>query len=386
MKAVDEGIDQYVVKQRQEQLIVGLALGIVYQGEVVYLHGYGLQDREQRIPVSPTDTKFRWASVSKTVTAVAAMSLVQEGLLDLDRDIRDYYASYNLPAKYKTVGGGGTERIPSDSFLTLRMLLGHLSGIQHYSNGTMNPTPPVYQRNDADINTGFVWALDLWTDAPLLFLPGEQFSYTTMGFNLAGAVVGAVYNNTYDLGLAPDQSFQQLVSLRIGKEYAPGLRPDYQWEDIDDRAKGYRITSSGTVVEDSDTDVSWKLPGGGYISAVSDMAGYCRALMSDNLLNQESKNSLFTRQQVGDGKSPSYGLGFGVSSRGGNFRVAHSGRQEKAQSLLVLYPDDELCIVLLSNTRGYSDKYRISLWEVSNGVDDIIRRRLVEGVPVIISK
>lgn len=380
VNAVDEGIDQYVETQRQEQLIVGLALGIVYEGEVVYLHGYGLQDRELQIPISPTDTKFRWASVSKTVTAVAAMSLVQEGLLDLDRDIRDYYASYNLPAKYKTVGSGGTEQMPSDAFLTPRMLLGHLSGIQHYSNGTVNPTPPVNQRNDGDINTGFVWALDLWTDAPLLFPPGEQFSYTTMGFNLAGAVIGAAYNNAYDLGLAPDQSFRQLVSLRIGREHAPGLRPDYQWEDIDDRAKGYRITSSGIVVEDSDTDVSWKLPGGGYISAVSDMAGYCSALMSDNLLNQESKNTLFTRT------SPSYGLGFSVSSPGGKFRVAHSGRQEKAQSLLVLYPDDELCIVLLSNTRGHSDGYRISLGEVSNGVEDIIRRRLAKGDPVIINK
>jgi CubicO group peptidase (beta-lactamase class C family) len=383
VNAVDNEIDNYVETHRREQLIVGLALGVVYEGEVVYLHGYGLQDRELGIPVSATDTKFRWASVSKPITAVAAMTLVQEGLLDLDRDIRDYYSSYNLPHEYMTAGGG-TAALPSDTLITLRMILGHLSGIQHYSNGTVNPTPKVSLRNNPDINTGFVWPLDLWMGAPLLFPPGERYSYTTMGFNLAGAVIGAVYNNEYGLDLAPDQSFRDLVSHRISTKHAPGLQPDYHWEDIGDRAKGYKITSSGTVVEDSDTDVSWKLPGGGYISTVSDMAGFCRALMTDNPLDQESKNTLFTRQKLSDGTSTSYGLGFFVSSRGD--KISHSGSQEKARSHLVFYPDDELCIVVVANTQGYSGKYLVSPKKLTEGVEDIIRQRLADGDPVIITR
>ena len=64
-----------------------MAVGIIQNGNVTYTAGYGWSDRENEIPVS-NETLFRWASISKPLTAVAAMQLVEQDKLALDEDVR----------------------------------------------------------------------------------------------------------------------------------------------------------------------------------------------------------------------------------------------------------------------------------------------------------
>src|SRR3954468_15802776 len=73
-EARSKAVDAAVRAEMDRQRVVGLAVGVVRGGEVVYLKGYGLADRETGVPVT-NDTLFRWASCSKPVTAVAAMQL-----------------------------------------------------------------------------------------------------------------------------------------------------------------------------------------------------------------------------------------------------------------------------------------------------------------------
>ncbi len=68
-------IDQYIRAEMQRQRLVGLGLGVVHNGAVIYLKGHGWQDREARIPVNSWQTMFRWASISQTLTAISAVKL-----------------------------------------------------------------------------------------------------------------------------------------------------------------------------------------------------------------------------------------------------------------------------------------------------------------------
>ena len=80
--------DAVVERVMDEQRIVGCAIGLIRDHEVVYLQGYGIADKRTKTPVT-RETSFRWASISKPLTAIAALQLWEAGKLDLDRDIRD---------------------------------------------------------------------------------------------------------------------------------------------------------------------------------------------------------------------------------------------------------------------------------------------------------
>ncbi|MGC3967668.1 MAG: serine hydrolase domain-containing protein [Pirellulales bacterium] len=171
-------VDEAVVEQMREQGLVGVAVGLLHEGEIVYLKGYGFADRERRTPVT-LDTVFNWASNSKPLCAVAAMQLVEQGKLDLDADVRRYVPEF--PAHKGTI--------------TMRRLLSHQSGLPHYDGRVVaaaerNPrTRPL-----ADP----VFALDMFSASPLEFTPGAQTNYSSYAYILASAVVQRAGDEPFD--------------------------------------------------------------------------------------------------------------------------------------------------------------------------------------------
>ena len=163
-------IDEAVLVEMERQEVVGLAIGVLREGRIAYVRGYGLADREEAVPVN-RDTMFRWASVSKPVTAIAAMQLVEQGKLRLDDDVRHYVPEF--PDKGHRI--------------TVRHLLCHQGGIVHYTNGEVVRTQQQYtnQHPFADV----VMALDTFKESPLVSLPGGKYSYSTHGYILLSAVV-----------------------------------------------------------------------------------------------------------------------------------------------------------------------------------------------------
>ena len=122
-------VDAAVKSEIGKEKLVGSAVVVIDEGRIVWMKGYGYADREMAIAVDPAATQFRWASISKSVTAVAALQLVEQGLLNLDADVRAYVPEF--PDK-------GTK-------ITTRNLLCHQAGIVHYSNGTVVRTARDYQ-------------------------------------------------------------------------------------------------------------------------------------------------------------------------------------------------------------------------------------------------
>lgn len=320
-------VDQAVRAEMERQEAVGLAVGIIQRGRVVYLQGYGYEDREAKTPVRQ-QTLFRWASISKTLTAIAAMQLVEKGALDLDADVRTYVPEF--PDK--------------GSVITSRQLLCHQGGVVHYKNGNVIRTWRKY-----DVPHPFesvILALDCFKESPLIAKPGEKYSYTTHGFILLSAVVERVGR----------QKFADQVHHRIVKPLGlTTLQPDYQWRPIEHRAVGYR-KRRGRVVRSSNTDMSWKLGGGGYLSSIGDLANYAAGLINGRLVSDKTEAVMWTPQKTAGGEPTKYGLGFFIDSRDGELEVSHSGSQEKAKTRMVFCPRQGDGVVVMSNSEHTDPK------------------------------
>jgi serine beta-lactamase-like protein LACTB len=310
-----------------EERLVGLAVAVMRDEEVLYAQGFGLANRGRKVPVT-LETRFRWASISKPVTAVRAMQLWEQGALDLDKPVRRYVSVW--PKKKYDV--------------TSRQLLCHQGGIPHYRNGTIKPRRPKRYENEhpyADVVT----ALDKFRGSPLLHEPGSAYSYSTYGYMLLGAVV-------QNAGEAPFWTqVREHIATPLG---LTTLRPDYQWKDIPHRAVGYKKLPTDGWIRSTNTDVSWKLAGGGFVSTVEDLARFGSGMLTGKLVKSSTRDMMWSAQPTSDGKATGYGLGWSVRRRKGRLRASHSGAQEKTSTYLLLEPDTGLCVAVMTNTEGAS--------------------------------
>lgn len=316
-------IDEAVQQQIKEQDLVGVSIGVVNEGKVSYLQAYGFEDREQQIPAA-TKTMYRWASISKTLTAVAAMQLVEKGLLNLDDDVRKFVPEF--PDK--------------DSVITVRDLMCHQGGIVHYTNGKVVVTERQYDSEHPFEDV--ICALDRFRESPLVCVPGELYSYSTHGYILLSAVVER----------AGKQKFADQVDERISTPLGlDSLQPDYAWLDIPHRSVGYRkhVYDSSPRVS-TNTDVSWKLGGGGFISNIEDATRYAEGLINQELLRPESFEKMWTKQKLKSGKATQVGLGFFVSEENGERKIYHNGSQEKVKARMVIYPKSKRGVVVMTNS------------------------------------
>lgn len=344
----------------EETGAVGLSIGVMVDGEVAFLAGYGFADRENEIPATE-HTLYRLASISKSITGILAMQLVESEALDLEADIRSYVQEY--PNK-----DHGTIRV--------RHLLSHQSGIIHYdgtANGQYCSDP--YSRT---AQSGYILvhsdrynpiaALGIFSDQETCFEPGEHYQYTTWGFCLAGAVIERAGDESY-----VDQLYRRIICpLEL-----PTLQPEFQaHRPYPNEAAGYELSGDDVISSPLSTDlidISYKLPSGGMIGSVIDLTLVMRGIVNPELFSEETRD-LFGQDQVpADGESPRYGYGISTYFRGGDRLFWHSGSQAKTATLFYFSPDNRNGVALMSNTRG------VNLFPLARAVYDRLRAASLVG-------
>jgi CubicO group peptidase (beta-lactamase class C family) len=228
----------------------------------------------------------------------------------------------------------------------------------HYTNGSVVVTlHPYKQPNPFE---SVLLALDTFKESPLVNLPGQKYSYTTHGFILLSAAVER----------AGKEKFAHQVRNRIAKPLRmETLQPDYQWVEIPNRTIGYRKRQEKIVVS-SNTDVSWKLAGGGYISNIDDLTKLGEGLLNGKLVEPATLKLMWTPRKTSTGEQTSYGLGFRqwnyfdgklqrTLTKSGEFALkdkltlrlmGHSGSQQKTKTLLVLEPSKNFGMALMANS------------------------------------
>jgi len=90
-----QGVDELATQAMDEWKVPGLALGIVKDGKLIYVKGYGFRDVEHKLPVN-TDTLFPIGSITKSFTSLAFAMLNDEGKVDWDKPVRNYLPEFQL--------------------------------------------------------------------------------------------------------------------------------------------------------------------------------------------------------------------------------------------------------------------------------------------------
>ena len=292
--------------------IPGLSCAIAIRGQLTFCEGFGLADLEHDVPATP-QTVYRLASISKPITAVAAMQLLEAGTLDVDADVHTLVPEW--PSKTWPV--------------TTRQLLAHLGGVRHYSGEGESTVH--YATQTA--------ALVRFAADPLLHEPGTQYLYSTYGFNLIAAVVEA----------RSGQPFAAFVREHIAvPSGAATLQDDDVRRIVRGRAAGY-IRVGEHLQNSALMDSSYKLGGGGLCSSAEDLARFGAALLARKLDKAETLAAMWTPQRTKDGKPIVYGLGFRVEQHEGRTVVWHGGAQSRVSTQLLLLPDAQVVVVVLCN-------------------------------------
>ena len=315
-----EAVDAAMTAEMKKEEVVGLALGVIRDGKVVYAKGYGWADRERRVPVT-TKTLFNWASCSKPLAGVVAMQLVEAHKLDLDADVRALVPEF--PDK-------GVK-------ITIRQLLDHQSGIPHYANGKIVPTVRTYPTADPFLDP--VLALDKFNRSDLLFKPGEKSSYSSYAYVLLSAALQRAGKQPFD------EQVRERIAAPLGMK---SLRLDLPGAAPSPRVVRYTKTG-GKVVRAPEEFHYWKQGAGGYESNVEDFARWADGLIDHRLVSKASERAMWQDQKTTDGKPTSHGLGFGVETSNGRLKVSHNGSQTGVATRMVLYPDERHGMVVLAN-------------------------------------
>ena len=341
---VQQKEDERVTKARaiMEQIVndnqaAGLAITIIKDGKKVFSEGVGYADLENQKKVDPGKTMFRIGSVSKPFTSTAVAKLYEEGKVDLNADARKYVPQFP-PKKYS---------------FTVKQVAGHLSGIRHY-NGQDAEYFNTKRYNSIDE------ALTLFADDTLLFKPGEQFKYSSFGYNLMSAIIEGASDKTYF------EYLQKEIFNKIGMNHTS---PDYLDSIIIGRSGCYQFDSTAhSFINTRYVDNSYKWAGGGFLSTSEDIAKFAWAFHNGEILNDTTK-ALFTKPEIlNNGEKVEYALGWTSVGEDafGNRNYGHGGTAVGGSANMRIYPDANLVMGFAKNTWKQNKDLRPALAEIVN--------------------
>jgi CubicO group peptidase (beta-lactamase class C family) len=318
-------VDQIVAADMAEKHTPAVEIAIARDGRVVYSKAFGIVDLENDLHAT-TETLFRTGSIAKPITAVAALTLVDAGKLDLDAPVQTYCPSFPL----------------KPWSITTRELLSHTSGIRHYREGEVEST-----RHYQSMSDGFA----IFAGDPLLFEPGTNYSYSTYGYTVVGCVIeGASHQNYFDY-------LRQHVLEPAGMAHTA---VDDVFEIVPHRARGYQkvddhLKNAGLM------DSSYKIPGGGLDTTAEDLVRLGSALMNANILKPATIAEMWTPFRPrstalapGVEAKFTYGLGWEIALSNGHKIASHTGSQQGCNTAMALVPDEHFAVAVMTNMEGSS--------------------------------
>ncbi len=172
-----EAVDKAIETALAERRIVGAVVLIAEDGELRYERAAGLADREAGVPMA-ADTRFRWSSLTKPVTAATTMALVERGVLDLTSPITRW-----LPDFRPSLPDGSRPEITVDHLLL------HSAGLRYVFGDPAGDYLAAGISDGLDLSTRTLAEnVDLIGRIPLLFAPGTSWNYS-VAYDVLGAVI-----------------------------------------------------------------------------------------------------------------------------------------------------------------------------------------------------
>ncbi len=298
--------------------VPGMSAAVSSNGDLIWSGQSGIAATDGATIVEE-DTKFRTASVSKLFAATLALQLAEQGELDLDADIRDYVPDW--PGHHGAV-------------ITLRNLAAHTSGMSHYTAGDRYDASASY----ATLND----SLSIYAHKPLLFAPGEDYSYSSYGY----ALIGAAIEN------ATQQSFASALQQYITEPLSLTGTSAENIHSLPTNTSRLFVQRGGEIPRNDQHHV---LGATGILSTPSDLVAFADAFMSGALVSAEAIENALTPVLLNNGDLAgetrfSVGFGWRVGKNWEDEDVAHhAGITPGARSILTYNRERNLAAAVLSN-------------------------------------
>jgi N-acyl-D-amino-acid deacylase len=184
--------DQVVSDLLKKHKVPGAAVAVVKDGKLLYARGFGYADVENKVTVAP-DALFRIASVSKPITAVAILKLVEAGKLDLTQKVLPLISDLQPPA--------GTTMDPRWQNITILNLLQHTGGWDRDRPGGFDPMfrpGAAAAAVGAPVPASAETVIRYMLGQPLDFGPGTRVVYSNFGYAILGRIIERVSGMTYE--------------------------------------------------------------------------------------------------------------------------------------------------------------------------------------------
>ncbi len=321
--------EQHLDALRIAYKIPGISVGISINDSIQLIKGFGLANVEQKIPMTG-HTPLRIASLTKPIFSTVFMHLVEEGKIDLNWKIKDYYPDYL--GSCTRILGYFNEEMPEYSFLLNQyhperddILLKH-----HLSHTAENT-------------------------------PGTNYKYN--GF-LYGMLSDVVENKTQ---LKFDKWIDSLVIKKLNLKHAASSPLDVSKKMVLDKiALPYKIDDNGNFesVEFPDPELN---AGAGLVFSTYDLLLFDNAFDNNKIISKESKAMVLKPFELVDKSLSPYGYGWFIQKYKGYTLVWHYGLQPDAYSGLYLKVlEKDLTLVILANSQNLSEPFDLGKGNVLN--------------------
>lgn len=295
----------------------GAAVGVLHDGAVVHLAGYGIADMDHGVPITP-NTVFDIASISKQFGAMAALLLEAENRLDLDADAREYVPE--LPDFGATI--------------TPRHLVHHTSGIRDWPHAMM-----LGGVTYTDVISFEKILRMLSRQEDLDFTPGSEYSYSNTGYNLLARIIE----------VQSDESFRAYTQARI---FGPlGMERTHFSDDyleiVPGRAESYAPTPDGgyrRVINQLTALASSSLN-----TTMSDFVLWMRNYETAQVGGRQLVDRMLDRGVLDDGEAIDYAYGLSLGEYRGLDTFGHGGSWSGFRTNFVRFPEHGLSVAVFCN-------------------------------------
>ncbi|TCJ01983.1 serine hydrolase domain-containing protein [Cytobacillus praedii] len=335
-----ELIEKYMETALDKYQIPGASLAIVREGQLWFQKSWGIQGNGD--PVTE-DTLFTIGSVSKPLTSLAIMKLVEKGMIELDQEI-DYY----LPSFQYNVKG-------FDKKITIRNLLTHTSGISSYEGLKIADQN---LRGEKAISE----AVKKLNHVKLTYEPGSVHQYSAANYLLLGRIIEKITGETFS-DFMDTEIYTSLGMNRTVSSFEEASKLGYQ--------PGYhsffgKPIKSKMIFDDSG------VPYGYIASSANDMAKYLLFLLDSKDLLSDELFKEYISPQVHRKDEMYYGLGWRISTDNEDPYIFHGGETPDSRAELYMNHKNDYGFILLTNKNDMSET--MSTLSMREGIKTIMER------------
>jgi len=328
-------LDGILPLQLAREDIAGASIAIVKDGKLLFAKGYGYADVKEKKAVSPQDTMFRPGSVSKLFTWTAVMQMVEQGKIDLDRDVNEYI-DYKIPEAFGKP-------------ITVKNLLTHTPGFEEQVKDLIS-----YSTESPDLGQY------LKTHIPQrIFPPGNVPAYSNYGAALAGYIVERVSGEPFN------QYVEEHIFKPLGMKHSTFAQP-LPAELVPNMSNGYQLASDKELKFENVAP----FPAGSLSSTADDMSRFMLAHLQDGqlgdvrILKPETAKLMHSALFGLDPAANAMAHGFYEETRNGHRIIGHAGDTICFHSDLHLILDAGVGLFVSYNSGGRGQiSPRTILWE-----------------------